>query len=183
MLPRPAGLWRWVVTVEETRFEEKRRALRSTHLRPAGERPPSTARGLHHLALICSDVEQTILFYQDLLGFPLVELMENRDYPGSSHLFFDIGHGNLLAFFDFPGLGLEPGTEALGGVQHVAISVEPASFEELKRRLDARGIPYLGPDRGVANSVYFKDPDGIQIELLREPLLRMDDRPLGADPA
>ncbi len=44
------------------------------------------------MALICSDVEQTIQFYQDVLGFPLIELMENRDYKGSSHLFFDIGH-------------------------------------------------------------------------------------------
>ena len=172
-----------MTTVDREAAAANRERWTKQYLKPRDSRPPSTARGLHHLALICSDVEQTILFYQDLLGFPLVELMENRDYPGSSHLFFDIGHGNLLAFFDFPGLGLEHGTEALGGVQHVAISVEPASFEELKRRLDARGIPYLGPDRGVANSVYFKDPDGIQIELLREPLLQMDDRPLGADPA
>ena len=159
--------------------EERREALRRQYIKPRAERPPSTARGIHHLALICSDVEQTILFYQDLLGFPLVELMENRDYSGSTHLFFDIGHGNLLAFFDFPGLGLEPGTEALGGVQHIAISVEPAQFDLLKGRLESAGVSYLGPDRGVTNSIYFKDPDGIQIELIREPLLQMDDRPLG----
>ena len=57
------------------------------------------------MALICSDVERTIQFYQGVLGFPLIELMENRDYKGSSHLFFDIGNGNLLAFFDFPASG------------------------------------------------------------------------------
>ena len=66
-------------------------------------RPTSTARGVHHLALLCSDVERTIRFYQGLLGFPLVELFENRDYKGSTHLFFDLGHDNTLAFFDFPG--------------------------------------------------------------------------------
>ena len=49
------------------------------------------------------DVERTIDFYQDLLEFPLTELFENRDYQGSTHFFFDIGNGNLLAFFDFPG--------------------------------------------------------------------------------
>jgi glyoxylase I family protein len=49
----------------------------------------------------------------------------------------------------------------------------------LKQRLDERGVPYLGPDRGITNSVYFKDPNGIQIELLREPLLQMDERALG----
>ena len=105
--------------------------------------------------------------------------MENRDYPGSTHFFHDLGNGNLLAFFDFPGLGLSPAIEAIGGVQHIAISVSPEQFEALKARLDERGIPYLGPDRGIANSVYFKDPDGIQIELLREPLWEMDGRPLG----
>ena len=47
-------------------------------------------------------------FYQDVLEFPLTELFENRDYQGSTHFFFDIGNGNLLAFFDFPGLGLGP---------------------------------------------------------------------------
>ena len=52
------------------------------HLRPRGERPASSARGLHHFALLSSDVERTIAFYQDLLEFPLVELFENRDYRG-----------------------------------------------------------------------------------------------------
>ena len=64
-------------------------------------------------------------FYQDLLGFPLTELIENRDYPGSSHFFFDIGHENLLAFFDFPGLDVGPYAEVLGGLHHMAISVDP----------------------------------------------------------
>jgi glyoxylase I family protein len=149
------------------------------YLRPAAERPQSTARGVHHMALICSDVERTIQFYQELLGFPLIELMENRDYEGSTHLFFDIGNNNLLAFFDFPGLGLQPGVEALGGVQHIAISTTPENLTTIKSRLEGKGIPYLGPDRGVTTSIYFKDPDGIQIEMIAEPLLTMDGRGLG----
>jgi glyoxylase I family protein len=148
-------------------------------MRPRTERPQSTARGVHHMALICSDVERTIQFYQELLGFPLVELMENRDYKGSTHLFFDIGNENLLAFFDFPGLGLQPGVESLGSVQHIAISTTAENLERTKSRLEERGIPYLGPDRGVTTSIYFKDPDGIQIELIAEPLRIMDGRGLG----
>jgi glyoxylase I family protein len=167
------------MSTEVTDFQAKREALVSRYIKPPSERPPSTARGVHHLALICSDVERTIQFYQGVLGFPLIELIENRDYKGSSHLFFDIGNGNLLAFFDFPGLGLQPGVEALGGVQHIAISVTPEEFEAHKARLELNGVPYIGPDRGITNSVYFKDPDNIQIELLREPLLRMDERDLG----
>jgi glyoxylase I family protein len=79
----------------------------------------------------------------------------------------------MLAFFDFPGLGLQPVPEGLGGVQHVAISVTPEVFEGKKRALDAAGIAYLGPDRGVEESIYFKDPDGIQIELIRQPLFEV----------
>jgi glyoxylase I family protein len=161
-----------------TDFETRRAELKQKYLKPRAERPPSSARGLHHLALICSDVERTIQFYQGLLGFPLVELMENRDYQGSTHLFFDMGHDNLLAFFDFPGLGLQPGIEALGGVQHIAISTDSENFERVKAGLEAEGVPYLGPDRGARDSMYFKDPDGIQIEFIREPLLRMDGRSL-----
>src|SRR5215472_15995530 len=138
----------------------KREQWHKKYLRPAAERPRSTARGVHHMALICSDVEQTIQFYKELLGFPLVELMENRDYKDSTHLFFDIGNDNLLAFFDFPDLGLEPGVESLGSVQHIAISTTPENLERTRSRLEERGILYLGPDRGVTTSIYFKDPDG-----------------------
>src|SRR5215470_10217941 len=116
-------------------FESRRADLRARYLQSEDTRPESAGGGVHHLALICADPERTIRFYQDLLGFPLVELFENRDYEGSSHFFFDIGGGNMLAFFDFPGLGLEPVPEALGGVQHVAISVTPEVFEATKQKL------------------------------------------------
>jgi glyoxylase I family protein len=162
-----------VTTRDLPALEQRRADLRNRFLKPARERPPSTGRGVHHLALICADPERTIRFYQDLLGFPLVELFENRDYEGSSHFFFDIGAGNMLAFFDFPGLGLEPVPEGLGGVQHVAISVTPETFEAAKRRLTEAGIAYLGPDMGVHESIYFKDPDNIQVELIRQPLMEV----------
>jgi glyoxylase I family protein len=150
-------------------LEKQRQELRSRYLQPVAERQQTNGRGIHHAALICSDVEQTIGFYQGLLGFPLVELVENRDYPGSSHLFFDVGNSTLLGFFDFPGLGLEPGIEAIGGVQHIAISVTRERWEALRARLDEEGVPYVGPDRGIEESMYLRDPDGIGIELLSDP--------------
>lgn len=151
-------------------LEAQRDRIRGTHLRPAGTRPASTARGLHHTALISSDVERTVRFYQDILGFPLTELIENRDYPGSSHFFFDIGNGNLLAFFDFPGLDVGPYAEVLGGLHHMAISVEPERWEELVGRLTEAGVPHE-VHSGV--SVYFRDPDGARIELIADPLGEM----------
>jgi catechol 2,3-dioxygenase-like lactoylglutathione lyase family enzyme len=109
------------------------------------DRPPSSARGIHHAALICSDVEQTIKFYQGLLEFPLTEIFGNRDYEGSSHFFFDVGNGNLLAFFDFPGLDVGPYAEVLGGINHIAISVTREKWEYLRAKLDAAGVPYPTP--------------------------------------
>jgi catechol 2,3-dioxygenase-like lactoylglutathione lyase family enzyme len=144
--------------------------LRARHLKPSSERAPSSARGIHHLALLSSDVEATIAFYQDLLEFPLTELFENRDYAGSTHFFFDIGHGNLLAFFDFPGLDLGGYAEVLGGLHHIAISVEPDRWEHLRIKLDAANVPTVNMS---ASSLYFRGPDGERLELIKDPLGEM----------
>src|SRR3954453_20530233 len=151
-------------------IERERARIRSTYLRPTGERPASTARGLHHTALLCADVERTVRFYQDVLGFPLTEMVENRDFAGSTHFFFDIGNGNLLAFFDLPGLDLGPYAEVLGGLHHMAISVAPERWEQLVQRLTEAGVPHE-VHSGV--SVYFRDPDGARIELIADPLGEM----------
>ena len=158
-------------SAEQAELAERRRELRERYLLPPEERPATNGRGIHHAALICSDPQRTIEFYQGLLGFPLIELVENRDYPGSSHFFFDLGNSTLLGFFDFPGLGLEPGKEALGTVQHIAISVTPERHRQLRQVLDEAGIAYGGPDKGIEESLYFRDPDGIQLELLSDDLM------------
>lgn len=161
-----------------TELEQRRAVLREKYLAPAGQRGSSTAEGIHHAALICADPERTITFYQGLLGFPLVELVQNRDYPGSSHFFFDVGNSTLLGFFDFPGLGLEPVVESIGTVQHIAIHVPRDQWELLRARLDQQGIPYEGPNRGIPESMYLSDPDGITIELLSDPLMYFGGRRL-----
>jgi catechol 2,3-dioxygenase-like lactoylglutathione lyase family enzyme len=150
--------------------EAERERLRREYLVARGDRPASSARGLHHMALLSADVERTIRFYQGVLEFPLTEIFENRDYRGSNHFFFDIGNGNLLAFFDFPGLDLGPYAEVLGGLHHVAISVEPAQWERLRGRLDDAGVPYQLESEV---SLYFRDPDGARLELLADPLGEM----------
>ena len=128
------------------------------------------ARGLHHVALLSSDVERTVHFYQDVVGFPLTDIFENRDYKGSNHFFFDIGNGNLLAFFDFPGLDLSAYAEVLGGLHHVAISVAPDHWAAARDRLDEAGVPY---QLESGTSLYFRDPDGARLELIADPLGEM----------
>jgi catechol 2,3-dioxygenase-like lactoylglutathione lyase family enzyme len=148
------------------RSEEWER-LKALHLRPLGDRPASSGRGLHHFAVLSSDVERTIAFYQDLLEFPLAELFENRDYRGSTHFFFDVGHGNYLAFFDFPGLDLGEYREVLGGLHHIAISVTSDHWDKLVAKLEAAGIETLIVG---GSSAYFGGPDGERLELLSYPL-------------
>ncbi len=156
--------------IDLERIEAERGRIRTTHVKPKAERPPSTAQGIHHMALLCSDVERTVRFYQDVLGFPLTEIFENRDYKGSNHFFFDIGNGNLLAFFDFPGLDVGPYAEVLGGLHHVAISITPEEWDKARARLDEAGVPYMLES---GTSMYFRDPDGARLELLADPLGEM----------
>lgn len=170
-MPQPQG-------AELAEIRARRDTLRATYLKPAGERPATPVRGVHHIALICRDVEETIRFYQEFLGFPLVELVENRDYAGSSHFFFDIGNRNLLGFFDFPGHDHPAFTETIGAVQHMALSVSPERFAAIRAKLDAAGVTYVGPDRGVEDSLYIRDPNGVGLEFYEEQLGVFNGTPL-----
>lgn len=131
---------------------------------------------MHHTAHICSDVERTIRFYDGLLGFPLIEMFENRDYEGSTHFFFDIGHGNTLAYFDLPGVPVGPYEEVLGGHHHLAISMAPDQWAAAKARLEAAGVEVAHVS---GSSLYFRGPDGERLELISDPLGEMYGKSVG----
>ena len=161
---------------ELERLTARREQLAAQYLKPRAVRPEPTARGVHHVALICSDVERTVRFYDGLLGFPLIEMFENRDYRGSTHFFFDVGAGNTLAFFDLPGVEIGPYAEVFGGLQHLAISISQEEWEAARDRLDAAGIPY---QHVSGTSLYFLGPDGERLELLADPLRWMYGKSVG----
>jgi catechol 2,3-dioxygenase-like lactoylglutathione lyase family enzyme len=154
----------------------RRGEIAARHLRPRSDRPTSSARGVHHIALLSNDVERTVRFYQDVLEFPLTEMFENRDYGGSTHFFFDIGNGNSLAFFDLPGLDLGAYAEVLGGLHHLAIAVERERWEHLRGNLERESIPHEVISH---SSMYFNDPDGARLELISDPLGEMYGKPVG----
>ena len=157
------------------RLAARRQELKDQYLQEREDRPASSARGVHHVALLSADVETTIRFYQDLLEFPLTELFENRDYEGSTHFFFDIGNGNTIAFFDFPGLDLGDYAEVLGGLHHLAISMPPDRWAHVKAKLDDAGVGY---DHIGGSSIYFRDPDGARLALISDPLGEMYGSPV-----
>src|SRR6188472_3546480 len=123
---------------EDTRqaLTKARDRIREEFLFSHDERPATTGRGIHHTALICSDVQTTVDWYQNVAGFPVTVLFENRDLAGSTHFFFDVGNGNSLAFFDLPGVDASPYQEVLGGLHHLAISVPEERWHEIRGRLD-----------------------------------------------
>ena len=126
--------------------------LRTKYLLPPGKRSASAGRGLHHFAILSSDVERTISFYQDLLEFPLAELFENRDYKGSTHFFFDIGNGNYLAVLRLPrsrarslprGLGWSPPHRHLGHTRTVGAPGREAACGRGRRPRGQRRLGVL----------------------------------------
>lgn len=132
-------------------------------------------RGIHHLALACKDMQRTVDFYTGVLGMTLSAAL---DLPnGWTHFFFDIGGGNQLAFFYFPGereghrgeQHPESPWKTLpsGAMHHVAFTVESvADLERAREDLLARGVDVTEVwDHGFCKSIYFKDPDGLQLEL------------------
>lgn len=140
------------------------RARYLTRDEPHGQ-PDAWTGGVDHLALICSAIEATIDFYTGTLGMRLTRIVPNRDEPTSTHIFLDMGGGNLLAFFDFPLQGPERTRRGVGSMHHVALKATPARFATVLESLDARGVEYSLHGSREAGSVYLRDPDGILVEV------------------
>jgi catechol 2,3-dioxygenase-like lactoylglutathione lyase family enzyme len=128
-----------------------------------------TAR-ISHPAFSGTKREETIAFYRDVLGMEIVLLQGNLDVPEEDHFFFHVGGDNFIAYFlPKPGVdtGLPPAKSGSGWMDHLALDVEPGSIEEWGERLRTAGVEFEGPvDRGYERSIYFKDPNGVTIELL-----------------
>jgi glyoxalase family protein len=132
-----------------------------------------TIQGLHHITLISSDAQQTIDFYTGVLGLRLVKQTVNFDDPGSYHLYFgnQTGDpGSAITFFEWKGTDGYPapnGYPGLGGTHHFALRVADADgLLQWKRRLTDLGIAVNGPyGRHYFTSIYFRDPDGVLVEI------------------
>ncbi len=125
-------------------------------------------QGVHHITLNGADRATSIEFWEGLLGMPFVFEQPNLDNPGEGHLYFDPGDGRLITIFTNEARKQDPkpvGRE-VGSVHHVAFAVSQATFRQIVARLDERGVTHSGPkDRGFMDSIYFRDPLGLLIEL------------------
>jgi catechol 2,3-dioxygenase-like lactoylglutathione lyase family enzyme len=141
--------------------------------------------GINHLALVCEDMDRTVDFYTKVLGMPLTKTIELAEGRGK-HYFFDCGGGDQLAFFWFPdgpesvtARELRRITAVPGTMNHVAFDVAPEVIDTYRERLVALGIECTevvnhddsesGVSEGISpstfvRSIYFRDPDGTQLE-------------------
>lgn len=148
--------------------------------------------GVNHVALVARDMAETVAFYEQVLEMPLVKTIEFERGRGQ-HFFFDCGGGGTIAFFWFPNApAAAPGIASMhedivkngsqtahGSMNHLAINVPLEKFDEYVARLKKKGIKtyvinHDDSPRGAAKevhdgtwirSVYFRDPNGIHMEL------------------
>ena len=123
-------------------------------------------RGINHPALFGLSYQKTMDFYTRVLGMRLVLEQPNLDDPNSVHLFFEAGPGQFIAYFvPKPGSDIE-GRVQTGALNHIALNLDGA-LDDAMAALQAEGVAFSGPvDRGYERSVYFRDPNGIVVELL-----------------
>jgi len=143
------------------------------------ERPdsPFHTTGTDHVTIWGSNAEDTVAFYRDLLGMPLVLRQPNLDDPSQTHLFFDTGDGRILTVFvgdrpSEPG-PLRPGT---GGVHHLCFRVAPGEFADAMAAIEEDGRGYNVFDRGIFYSLYTRDDNGLVIELSTDAYAVPDER-------
>jgi len=126
------------------------------------------SQGVHHITIVGADRQTSIDFWEGVLGMPFVFEQPNLDKASESHLYFDPGDGRLITIFtdDSRKANNRRTPTEPGCVHHLAFSVSQATFRQAVERLDQRGIGHSGPkDRGFMDSIYFKDPMGLLIEL------------------
>lgn len=124
-------------------------------------------QGVHHITMIGADRQTSIDFWEGVLGMPFVFEQPNLDVPEESHLYFDPGDGRLITIFTNenrrPDATRNP--EGIGNLHHLAFNVSRATYKQIARQLDERGISHTGEiDRGFMDSIYFRDPLGQLIE-------------------
>lgn len=124
-------------------------------------------QGVHHITLIGADRQTSIDFWEGVMGMPFIFEQPNLDVPQESHLYFDPGDGRLITVFTNedrqPDSTRNP--EGIGNLHHIAFTVSRATYTQIARRLDERGISHTGEvDRGFMYSIYFRDPLGQLLE-------------------
>jgi len=134
-------------------------------------------KGFSHLGLSTLDLDKTRDFYENILGFKPVrcDIIKVKEGGQIRHIFFDTGRDQLIAFMEARGVpgvpaeydaGINRGLGVPSVFYHFAFEAgSEAALEEKREQLLAKGIHVTEVvDHDWAKSIYFKDPNGIQLE-------------------
>jgi catechol 2,3-dioxygenase-like lactoylglutathione lyase family enzyme len=134
-------------------------------------------RGFSHIGLSTLDLDKTRDFYEHVLGFKPVrsDILKIKEGGKIRHIFFDTGRDQLIAFMEARGVpgvptdydaGINRGLGVPNVFYHFAFEAgSEAALEEKRHELLARGVDVTEVvDHDWAKSIYFKDPNGIQLE-------------------
>ncbi len=140
-------------------------------------RQKSRVKRMHHHALRTNDMEATRHFYEDILEMPMVSALVEMVDPTRGaetpylHCFFEMGDGSSIAFFEFADgvRGKAPKTPQDALDHHFAVSVPNFDdIEHFKKKLESEGHKAAGIDHGFCYSLYFRDPNGMLVELVAD---------------
>ena len=140
-----------------------RRGQRSTFMIPRNSvnsvRHFMQLEGIDHVAMGVRDIEQSAQWYIDVLGF---ERLHEGMWDGVPTF---IGKGNTgIALFP---ASQEPKLPSYREIRmlHLAFRADCENFRTAQQELKKRGIKFEFQDHGIAHSIYFRDPDGHQLEI------------------
>ncbi len=123
----------------------------------------SGLHGVNHLACLAKDMDETVRFYETFLDISVRRVV--NDTPGQKHYSLDLGGEGTLDFFEAkPGAGAGE-RDAIGALNHLALTADPSFITEAEQRFRAAAIPVQVTERAGQKTIYVVDPNGISVQL------------------
>lgn len=122
-------------------------------------------KGIHHVAIICSDYERSKQFYTEILGFPILK-ETYRAHRDSYKLDLQVSEGVAIELFSFPNPPARPSRPEAQGLRHLAFAVDDldAAVEHLKQH-GVEVEPIRVDELTERRFTFFQDPDQLPLEL------------------
>jgi catechol 2,3-dioxygenase-like lactoylglutathione lyase family enzyme len=135
-----------------------------------------TLAGVHHAARPTWKLRETIVFYRDVLGLPLVHCISAKgwgpdNHPDFLHFFFDTGNGCTAAFFYYFGTSQPPELAPQYNPAYMATHVawhatSRGQLDEWRAYLERSGVTASRiTEHEIIDSLYFQDPNGYPLEI------------------
>jgi len=117
--------------------------------------------GIDHIALGVRDIERSVKWYTEVLGFERL----HEDMWNGVPTFIGKGNTGIALFPASPDAKSSTSTHRELRMLHLAFRANRENFLAAQRELEKRGIGFEFQDHEISHSIYFRDPDGHQLEI------------------